>query len=134
VAAGLAFGPSMPDATIMEQRSAALDRANQIRIDRAKLRLRIGAGEVSATVVLEEFPVCIGGAGVFQFLCYLPKTIGGKRSTDGRNCAKAFVLLRKANAPGHKRLDQLTPNQLERLTRVVRDHEEGRHPAAKGWT
>jgi hypothetical protein len=134
VAAGLAFGPSMPDATIVEQRSAALDLANQIRIDRAKLRLRIGAGEVSATVVLEEFPACIGGAGVFQFLCYLPKTIGGKRSIDGRTGAKAFVLLRKANAPGHKRLDQLTPAQFERLTRVVREYEESKHPSERRLT
>lgn len=118
--------------SIAEQRAAALDAANQIRIDRAKLRLRIGAREISAARVLEDMPECMRGAGVFQFLCYLPKTTHGKRSGDVRGSATAFALLRKANVLGHRRLSDLTPGGLERLTRVVREYENGKHPAERG--
>jgi hypothetical protein len=118
--------------TTTEQRSAALDAANQIRIQRAIMRLRIGAGEIKASRVLDEFPECIHGASVYHFLGYIPKKIGGKKRNDARASATVFWLIRKAAVPGHKGLGQLTPAQLERLTRVVREYEESRHPAERG--
>jgi hypothetical protein len=114
-----------------EQAIASLELANRIRIERAKLRLRISASGIPASRVLEDMPECMRGCGVFQFLTFIPYV--GRRTAAG-STSKAFVLLRKANATqvGHKRLDQLTTGQLERLTRVVRDYEDNRHPAEKG--
>lgn len=106
----------------------ALELANQVRIDRKELRLRIKAGEESASRVLEQMPACMKGCGVYTFLTYLPLVGKGKAEMGSR----AFTMIRKARAPGHKRLDQLTPLQLERLTRVVREYEESRHPAERG--
>lgn len=106
------------------------DVANQARIDRAELRLRIGAGEVRASSVLADMPDCIKGCGAYTFLTFLPQE--GKRT--GAHSSRAFVLLRKSNttSAGHRRLDQLTAGQLDRLTRVVRDYEDNRHPAERG--
>jgi hypothetical protein len=114
-----------------EQAIQALDHANKVRIERAKLRLRISAGEIPASRVLADLPECMKGCGAYQFLTFIPY-VGRAGRRD--SAPKAFVLLRKANAAsaGHKRLDQLTPGQLERLTRVVRDYEDARHPAERG--
>lgn len=122
--------------TPAEQRAAALDAANQVRIDRAKLRLRIGAGEVTASAVLAEMPACIRGTSAYTYLTYV-KAVGSRQRADAESTAKAFVLLRRANCiqVGHKRLDALTPGQIERLTRVVAEYEgqrENRHPADRG--
>ena len=96
--------------------------AEQIRADRDELRDAIGAGEITAAEVMADWRLCIHGCGAYVFLSYI----------DGPQLA--FVLLRRANCiqVGHKRLDQLTPRQRERLTRVVRDYEQGRHPAERG--
>jgi hypothetical protein len=114
---------------------AALDLANQVRVDRAKLRLKIGAGEVRASAVLAGMPDCIRGCGAYTFLTYIRSVSSRPRRTEtAESVSKAFVLLRRAKCieVGHKRLDQLTPGQLERLTRVVRDYEDNRHPAERG--
>lgn len=116
--------------TPAEQRAAALDAANQIRIDRAKLRLRIKAGDVQASRILEEMPECIRGAAVFHFLTYMPD-IGKASSNGSRSASKAFAMLRKTQVPGHKRLDQLTPAQHARLFAAVLEREEKRHPAER---
>jgi hypothetical protein len=110
---------------------AALDYANKIRLERAKLRLRINANEIPASRILADLPECMKGCGVLQFLTFLPYV--GSKARAG-STSKAFVLLRKASATqiGHKRLDCITPGQLERLTRVVRDYEDNRHPAERG--
>jgi hypothetical protein len=115
--------------TIEEQRAAALDAANQVRVDRAKLRQRIKAGEVTASSVLEDMPDCVRGAAAFHFLTYIPDIDYRRRSAS-----RAFTLLRKAQAPGHKRLDQLTPGQLARLLGAVREFEQRKHPAERGMT
>lgn len=117
--------------TPAEQRAAALDAANQVRKDRSKLGSRIKSGDARASRVLADMPDCIKGCGVFTFLCYLP-AVGRNRPDPTRGTSRAFVLLRKANCPGHKRIDQLTPGQIERLTRVVAEYETSRHPAERG--
>lgn len=135
--AGVFATPVAPEAaqtgaTIAAQRAAALDAANQVRIQRAVLRTRIKAGEIRASRVLHDWPRCIHGCGVYTFLTYMPSIGKHRRHVDYEGGAKAFQMLRKANAPGHKRLDQLTPAQMERLARVVRDHEDAKHPAERG--
>ncbi len=122
--------------TTAEQRAAALDAANQIRTDRARVRRQIGEGLVPANRVLAEWPECIHGASAFTFLTFM-RYVGSRRRSDAESSGKAFVLLRRANCiqVGHKRLDQLTPAQLARLERVVRDYEnqrDNRHPAERG--
>ncbi len=127
-----------------DQRAAALDAANQVRIDRAKFKLRVSAGEVAAWKVVEDPPPFLLTTTVFDYLTWMPG-IGQSRGSA------AFKLLRKARVESHLRIGALTPNQRARLSETLHDYAHPRtgrdfkrpirsavrgdkHPAEKGWT
>ncbi len=95
-----------------EQRMAALDLANEIRIERAKLKLRVKAGEVQPWRLILDPPACITGVDSFAFCSWLPRTARQRTTT----------VLRKAGVPSHRLVGSLTQNQRERLSSAIHDH------------
>jgi len=55
------------------QRLDALERANAVREDRAKLKRDLKAGRTQITEVLREIPECVQTAKVTELLLVLPK-------------------------------------------------------------
>lgn len=103
----------------LDQKMAALDAANQIRIERAKLRLRVSAGEVSARRILDVTPPCAERVEVNAFVRWLPMT--------GR--ARALQIVRRAGVPGHRQICELTDHQRASLLAAI---ESGSHPSELG--
>jgi hypothetical protein len=105
----------------------AVDHLSQLRLDLAKLRLRIRAGEIKASRALEAYPECLEGCAVYHFCTFLPDLGSGKRFAS-----RAFTLMRKARVPGHKSLGQLTVEQRASLARVLQEYEQRQHPSERG--
>jgi hypothetical protein len=91
-----------------EQRRHALQRANQVRSDRARLKKELAAGEVGLVQILAEPPACVRTARVRDLLVVLPK-IGSVKA--GR------ILARCGIAPS-KTLAGLTDRQRAELTKL----------------
>lgn len=106
---------------VTDQRAAALEVANQTRIERSDLRKRVGAGEVTARRLLEVTPIAAENVEVFAFLLWLPLT--------GRT--RALKIQRRAKVPGHRRLVELTDHQRAALVAAI---EAGTHPSERGLT
>lgn len=62
---------ALPPETV--QRMDALERANTVREDRAKLKRDLKAGRKQITDVLREIPECVQNAKVTELLLVLPK-------------------------------------------------------------
>lgn len=103
---------------VTDQRAAALDAANKIRVDRAKLHRQVSAGEVSARRILEVTPPSAEKVEVFSFLHWLPMT--GRR--------RALQIMRRAGVPGYRQLAELTDDQRASLLGAI---ESGTHPAER---
>lgn len=69
-----------------DQRTAALQKANTVRVERKKLKRRIAVGEVDARELLAQPPDVIHTAKVIEFLTWCPKV--GKVKAR-RICARA---------------------------------------------
>ena len=129
-----------------EHLTPGFEAANQVRLDRAKFRMRVEAGEVAVWKVIEDPPSFCARVTVFDFLTWIP----GIGKTRG---SLAFKLLRKARVQSHMRLGELTEWQRARLIDAVHEHahpgkkaqfnrplraalrgDKGQHPAEKGWT
>jgi hypothetical protein len=91
-----------------EQRRHALQRANQVRSDRARLKKELAAGEVGLVQILAEPPACVRTARVRDLLVVLPK-IGSVKA--GR------ILARCGIAPS-KTLAGLTDRQRAELAKL----------------
>jgi hypothetical protein len=61
-----------PERTL-DQRRAALERANLIRTGRAQIKRDLKAGRVSITDLLTDPPACLLTAKVFEMLRHTPK-------------------------------------------------------------
>lgn len=97
--------------TTNEQRMAALTIANQVRLDRAKLKMRMAAGEVKPWLIIADPPACIHGIDCFAFVSWMPR--------QGR--VRATTLLTRAGIRSSKLVGNLTPMQRERLSAVLFD-------------
>ncbi len=103
----------------VEQRMAALERANEIRAERSKLRARVMAGELSLADALEE--PAARGMSVWQIIKWLPRW--------GENRVIMLAIsLERAGVPIHygKRVRSLTVRQRLALIDGVRTSPAGR--------
>jgi transposase len=89
-----------------EQRLRALQQANQVRSERARLKRELAAGEIGLVQILAQPPACLRTARVRDLLVALPK-IGSVKA--GR------ILARCGIAPS-KTLAGLTDRQRAELT------------------
>ncbi len=94
-----------------QQRMDALRRANDIRSERAKLKERLRAGDVSITDVLEDPPACVHTAKVLDLVLAAPKY--------GR--VKANKLLERCRVSSSKTVNGLTPRQRKELLDMLTD-------------
>ena len=83
----------------------ALRRANDVRSERARLKERLRAGEVSISEVLGDPPECVHTAKVFDLVLAVPKY--------GR--VKANKLLERCRVSSSKTVNGLTPRQRKEL-------------------
>lgn len=102
--------------TTVEQRMSALDLANQVRLERAKIKLRIGSGDLQAWRVILDPPACLNGVDCFTFVSWLPRS-GPVRTT---------TLTRRAKVDSRRSVGSLIPEQRERLSQVLHDYA---HPS-----
>ncbi|MGZ4337137.1 MAG: integration host factor, actinobacterial type [Gaiellaceae bacterium] len=91
-----------------EQRLRALQQANQVRSERARLKRELAAGEIGLVQILAQPPACLRTARVRDLLVALPK-IGSVKA--GR------ILARCGIAPS-KTLAGLTDRQRAELTNL----------------
>ncbi|MGZ4315088.1 MAG: integration host factor, actinobacterial type [Gaiellaceae bacterium] len=91
-----------------EQRLRALQQANQVRSERARLKRELAAGEIGLVQILAQPPACLRTARVRDVLVALPK-IGSVKA--GR------ILARCGIAPS-KTLAGLTDRQRAELTNL----------------
>lgn len=99
-----------------DQRLSALEIANQVRLDRAKIKLRIGAGEIQAWRVILDPPECVHSVDCFVFCNWLPR--------HGR--VRTTTLLSRAGVRSSKLVGNLTPMQRQRLSDVLFDYAHAR--------
>lgn len=100
--------------SVVDQRAAALERANLVRVERAKLRRRVQAGEISAAKLLAEGAPEIACLEVFDFVRWLPKV----------NRVRAARMLRGSGLPDRRRLEHLTVRQHDVLLDIVAHAEQ----------
>jgi hypothetical protein len=93
-----------------EQRRRALQQANQIRSERARLKKDLATGEVGLTEILARPPACVRTARVRDLLVALPK-IGS---------IKAGRILTRCGIADSKTLGGLTDRQRAELTSLFR--------------
>jgi hypothetical protein len=65
--------PTQAPVRSLDQRMEALRRANEIRVERARLKKDLKVGEVAITGVLEDPPDFVLTAKVFDMLLAVPK-------------------------------------------------------------
>lgn len=87
----------------------ALRRANDVRSERARLKERLRAGEVSITEILDDPPECVYTAKVFDLVLAVPKY--GK--------VKANKLLERCRVSSSKTVNGLTPRQRKELLEML---------------
>jgi hypothetical protein len=91
------------------RRLAALGRANQIRGERAELKARIRAGEISVSRLIADPPQCLANAGLAELLLAVP---GVGKVRVGR-------LLERTRLSPNKALGSLTDRQRGELERAL---------------
>lgn len=91
----------------LDQRMAALEVANRIRIDRAKMKRALKAGSMSVIDVLAEPEGYAYGMKVEQLLIAVPKI--GK--------VKTMLLMRDCMIASSKTVGGLSPRQRDELIR-----------------
>lgn len=101
--------PTIPDRTT-QQRTTALDRANEIRCARAKLRRQIGSRQRSAADVLLCPPECVSTMSVLDLLM--------AQYRWGRH--RALKVLAVARISESKQVGSLTERQRRLLAGLLR--------------
>lgn len=99
----------MAPARSLEQRQAALKKANLVRCARAALKKNISAGVVSATDVLADPPPELLSMKVFDLLRALPKF----------GVVKAGRVMNQARIAQSKTIGGLSDRQRDELLRVL---------------
>jgi hypothetical protein len=93
-----------------EQRRHALEQANQVRSERARLKKDLATGKVGLLEILARPPACVRTARVGDLLVALPK-IGS---------VKAGRILARCGITDSKTLAGLTDRQRAELTNLFR--------------
>jgi hypothetical protein len=93
-----------------EQRLRALERANEVRTARAKLKQQLASGEIELVQILADPPACVRTARVRDVLLVVPK-IGS---------ARAGRILAQCGIAHSKTLDGLTDRQRGELINLFR--------------
>jgi hypothetical protein len=93
-----------------EQRLRALERANEVRTARAKLKQQLASGEIELVQILADPPACVRTARVRDVLLVVPK-IGS---------ARAGRILAQCRIAHSKTLDGLTDRQRGELINLFR--------------
>jgi hypothetical protein len=93
-----------------EQRRRALQQANQVRSERARLKKDLATGKVGLVEILVRPPTCVRTAKVRDLLVMLPK-IGS---------VKAGRILTRCGITDSKTLAGLTDRQRAELTKLFR--------------
>jgi hypothetical protein len=96
--------PQTPERS-QQQRLDALKRANDIRSERARLKERLRAGELTISDVLGDPPPCVHTAKVLDLLLAVPKY--------GR--VKANRVLERCRVSQARTINGLTPRQRKEL-------------------
>lgn len=105
----------------LDQRRAALQRANKVRVYRAKLKRDIKAERVSVDALLADPPAEIATMKVYELLRAMPKV--------GR--IKADKALRKSRTSPSKTVEGLTPRQRDEILENVTPRFRGRYAEAQ---
>jgi len=94
----------------LKQRLDALDRANEVRTNRAKLKRDLKAGRVSIHAILAKPPECVETAKVIDMLLAVPKY--------GR--VKCGKVLQKCRISPSKTIGGLSDRQRAELISLLR--------------
>lgn len=100
--------------TTLDQRMAALDSGNRIRVRRAEVRREIASLPLvesrrrAAEVLVDPEPACEGMTAWHLLICC--RRMGPKKVTS---------ILVRAGVPQHKRLSEMTDRQRDRLRALV---------------
>lgn len=98
------------------QRVAALQIANQTRIDQAGVKAEIRAGRRAVPEILESPPACLGSLQIWKLLQLAPR-VGPKRV---RQVLAATYLEGVGEVAPWRKLGDLTPRQREVLAGLMR--------------
>lgn len=98
-----------PIARSADQRLAALRRANQIRIDRARIKRQLFAGELELLDLLIAPPAALHSMKVYDLL----------KAQRGRGAVKAAKLMRICGIADRKTVGGMTARQRGELCREL---------------
>ena len=91
------------------QHMVALERANQIRLERAAIRRRLKAGELTIAEVLADRPGCIDSMRALELI----------RSLDRYGHKRAARLLQAAEVPLTRTVGRLTERQRQSIVATL---------------
>lgn len=94
-----------------EQRLAALTKANEVRVDRAKMKRCLRDGSMSALETLDDPPDFAMSMKAYAFLCALPKL--------GR--VKTLAIMARCQIAETKTVGGLSPRQRKALMNALYD-------------
>ena len=100
------------------QHLRALERANRIRLARAELKRRIGAGKLTVAEVLRDPPPEVGSMSISELLM-------SQRRWGRARCRRLLVSL---GVPENKRIGTLTDRQRGALHQLLVEKAAGRRP------
>lgn len=98
--------------TAVTQRVHALERANQVRMDRTKIKRDLGAGILEIDIVLTEKPAAVCRVPVYEILQWMPHVGPVRARKMIHDHAEAIV---SESLP----LGSLGPRSRERLTAQI---------------
>lgn len=107
---------SVAPVTTLDQRRAALEIANDIRIRRARLKREIRVGKVSPVDVLETPPAFVSTMKVFDLLLAVPKL----------GTVKVQQMMRALSISASKTVAGMSDRQRDAIVRELRERAERR--------
>lgn len=99
---------------MMEQNMAALQRANEVRFEHARIKRELRSGELDPRDLLRDVPDILHKVKVGDFLTWLPRVGRHKarillRDEQGRTIVGETIPLGRLSAPTRARLIQRLP-------------------------